>query len=215
MLQAPPARPIKMLPMSDLTCIFTAGNAQEAYLLKNLLEQVGIEAHVDNETLATLGELPSAAKVLVPSARVEDALRLVADFDDPQRRLANAERDHADSDEYEEGETLESWPLCPRCRSPRITLCPFCETSGTEFPAADPEPGDDVAQRVLCPTCDEPFVPEFFRRCEWCEHEYPDGIAVDAPAEPREPANQRVVMLTVVLVGLGIALAAYFLLIAR
>jgi hypothetical protein len=32
---------------------------------------------------------------------------------------------------------------------------------------------DDYEQLlVLCPTCDEPFVPRFPARCEWCGHRF-------------------------------------------
>ena len=29
---------------------------------------------------------------------------------------------------------------------------------------------------LLCPTCDEPFTPQFARRCDDCGHEFPDGF---------------------------------------
>jgi hypothetical protein len=29
---------------------------------------------------------------------------------------------------------------------------------------------------LLCPTCDEPFRPQFLRSCEACGHEFPDGV---------------------------------------
>jgi len=29
---------------------------------------------------------------------------------------------------------------------------------------------------LLCPTCDEPFTPQFARRCNGCGHEFPDGF---------------------------------------
>jgi hypothetical protein len=28
---------------------------------------------------------------------------------------------------------------------------------------------------VICPTCDDPFVPEFPPRCEWCGHRFADA----------------------------------------
>jgi hypothetical protein len=27
--------------------------------------------------------------------------------------------------------------------------------------------------------CDDLFAAEFFRRCEWCGHEFPDGLDLD------------------------------------
>jgi hypothetical protein len=66
---------------------------------------------------------------------------------------------------------------------------------------------------VLCPTCDEPFEPVYLARCEWCGHDFPDGIAPPPGPEDaahREPPNMRVVVVMAGIVGLAIALAIYF-----
>jgi len=110
------------------------------------------------------------------------------------------------------------WPECPHCRRPRQTSCPVCETAGTKFAQAfmpddasviEPlEGGDRQKLLVLCPTCDEPFAPEFLARCEWCGHRFGDGRepAVALFPSALEPeVNGRV---WIVIVGLAIVLAA-------
>lgn len=59
-----------------------------------------------------------------------------------------------------------------------MTVCPVCKTSGSHFPWADPEsqPADSARPMVLCPTCDEPFTPQYLRRCEWCNHDFGEGL---------------------------------------
>lgn len=53
---------------------------------------------------------------------------------------------------------------------------------------------------VLCPTCDEPFVPEHANRCPWCGYQFADGYAVDVvDAEVDEPYSRRLA------VSLGVA----------
>jgi hypothetical protein len=62
---------------------------------------------------------------------------------------------------------------------------------------------------LICPTCDEPFVPTFSRVCEWCGHEFDDGYDPEPP--PAEPITGRALA---VIVGLGllvIAVVVYFL----
>jgi hypothetical protein len=73
----------------------------------------------------------------------------------------------------------------------------------------DDEP---AALMLVCTTCDEPFVPEYPRRCEWCGHEFEDGYDVDE--QPTfEPLSGRAIAVIVALGVLGIALAVYFVLI--
>lgn len=65
---------------------------------------------------------------------------------------------------------------------------------------------------LTCTTCDEPFVPEHARRCEWCGHEFPDGYPVDVVEGP--PEEELPTRALVVMIGLGvlaIAAIAYFL----
>ena len=50
--------------------------------------------------------------------------------------------------------------------------------------ADEPQPPGVPPQRMLiCTMCDEPFVPAYPRRCEWCGHTFADGYEVDVVAE--------------------------------
>jgi hypothetical protein len=66
---------------------------------------------------------------------------------------------------------------------------------------------------LLCPTCDEPFHPQYLRRCEWCGHEFPDGVEMPLPEEQaHELFNWRIAYVIYVLAILAIGSAVYLLL---
>ena len=154
-------------------------------------------------------------------------------------------------------EQLHPWPRCPQCDARRPTICPVCQTAGTDFPLADADfvapPGvADDAQPVscgcgsggcstpghaaredasaqdavdetqteaeapprmlMCPTCDDPFVPAYPRRCEWCGHEFPDGFDPDAQ-RMIEPVSHRAIAVIAGLLALLAALLVYFMII--
>jgi len=91
-----------------------------------------------------------------------------------------------------------------------------CATCGN--PATD-DPGDeDNAQELVtavmltCPTCDEPFTPQYLKHCEWCGYEFPDGTEVEArrieigrPEEPTDPLTPQAIATAVVLGLLAVA----------
>lgn len=90
------------------------------------------------------------------------------------------------------------------------------ETCDEPLEASD-EPADDEGKPerlvLTCPTCDEPFVPSYPRKCVWCGYEFDDGFEVDVVPEPVEQSNVRVIA---VLIGMGVIMAvvaAYFILI--
>ena len=144
---------------------------------------------------------------------------------------------------------MSDWPTCPHCDARRLTRCPVCGTTGTDFPPADmdispllglesPEtgggcscgpggcapavadreeeapPNDPSAESVapamlMCPTCDEPFVPTHPRRCEWCGHTFDDGWEEgDFPA-PVDPINARTVVVMLLVATVLIGMLAY------
>ena len=75
---------------------------------------------------------------------------------------------------------------------------------------ADQPSGTRLA--LICSTCDEPFVAEFLRRCQWCGHDFGDGLPVDvvAPAaEDYESLNGRVLAVALALVGLVVVAVIY------
>ncbi len=80
------------------------------------------------------------------------------------------------------------------------------EQSPDEFEEAEP-----VGLMLMCPTCDEPFAPEFPRRCAWCDHEFDDGYEVDHfHDEPPEEVGSRVLLVIFFLMALLLAVVFYF-----
>jgi hypothetical protein len=76
---------------------------------------------------------------------------------------------------------------------------------------APPSEADAPPLMLICSTCDEPFVPEHPRRCEWCGHEFEDGYDVEPKSrEPGEPISGRAIAVIVGLLVLGIVFVAYF-----
>ena len=135
--------------------------------------------------------------------------------------------DELEDEETDDGDGDAEWPVCPHCRRPRMTSCPICETSGSDFaPAfvprlaaeADDEPQDESSESrplaVLCPTCDEPFAPRFPAQCEWCGHRFRDGYPVLKTASevtsPFEDMNPRVWLVLGGLVLLLLGVGAFF-----
>lgn len=79
---------------------------------------------------------------------------------------------------------------------------------------AEDEPGDTGLQPtalLICPTCDEPFEARYLRRCEWCGHDFGEGLEVP-PQSPVTPIdiNTRAVALTVAMVVGMSLLVLYF-----
>lgn len=62
---------------------------------------------------------------------------------------------------------------------------------------------------LTCTTCDEPFVPRYLKRCEWCGHTFPDGIEFEMPGDPAEPLNARVVFVFFLLAAVVLAVLAW------
>ncbi len=62
---------------------------------------------------------------------------------------------------------------------------------------------------LTCTTCDEPFVPHYLKRCEWCGHAFPDGIEFELPDDPVEPLNARVVFVFFALAAGALAMLAW------
>jgi rubrerythrin len=203
--------------------IYIAATIEQAHMLKNALTKQGIFAYVSNESLQmATGDLPmglpTAPRVVVDAHDADEARRIALEFDQAWQQ-AGSPSEELDELEEEADREAFAWPECPHCRRPRQTSCPVCETAGTDFPPAfmaDEEPqtdrpaGEKPAQLVLCETCDEPFVPEFLARCEWCGHRFRDGSELPAPpiVTPLfDEVNPRV---WIVIAGLALLLAATF-----
>ena len=216
--------------------VYAAKNVQQAYLLKNTLEEMGISAVVANASLSGGSGVDyvgwnTLPRVVVNEIDYQTARRIALDFDHAGVAAAE-EHEQNERQSQEAGETLHEWPCCPNCRAPRITHCPVCKTTGSDFPKADPEfvwgmglneiqEGDDHEEHddrneslvLMCPTCDEPFLPEFSNRCAMCGQQFADGFDVDEvelQSARCEQIGSRVIAL---LIGMGVflvALVVYF-----
>jgi uncharacterized paraquat-inducible protein A len=196
--------------------IYSAASTQQAHLLKSLLAQCGIAAHVVNDSIQIAGgELPlgwtAAARVVVSAADAADARRLAEEFD--RRTSCEATLDQAVF-ETEDGPWTD-WPACPRCGERRVARCPICETSGAEFPLADMQETSAGARVLLmCRTCDDHMLPQWYRRCARCGHDYGAGIepASDLISPlPQLELNPRVAFVLAALVLAASIITAYFL----
>jgi len=129
--------------MADqLTVIYAARTVEQAYLLKNLLEDQGIGAVVTNEVLAggagveILG-WPTQPRVAVAAGDAESARQIALQFDATvaaEPELAAEAEAGVKRDAEEDG-----WPQCPQCDARRPARCPICETTSTDFPPSDPD----------------------------------------------------------------------------
>ena len=173
--------------------IYTTADSAQATALVNLLSEQGIMALVVNEDLQSgSSELlgPRALPRIVVREADEQAAREIAQRFDQQvveQSVQEALPVESDPVESDTPITVEAWPLCPSCREPRHTTCRVCGTAGSEFPRADAEYSPPITEEgkssprmhLICTTCDEPFVPEFLRRCQWCSHDFGEGLETD------------------------------------
>lgn len=196
------------------TIIYSADNVQQAYLLRSLLDDEGIEAQVVNDAIQIAGgDLPigwtAAAKVVVPDDQAEQAREFVARFDRQTRR-------HARSIELEDDSTVEpehwqEWPQCPDCLQLRSARCPACRASGTDFPLADlPDTDDGEPPLLHCPSCDDTFRPQWYRLCARCGHDFGTGLEVQQKNSGTLEFSPRSFAVAAVLALLGVAALAYF-----
>ncbi len=244
--------------------VYAAKNVQQAYLLKNALEEAGIHAVVTNATLESGSGVDyvgwnTLARVAVEEIDFEVAREIALEYDRSGTEIA-LRHEHEESYTLgdDEGDVLHEWPRCPQCGAERITRCPVCKTTGSDFPEADSEfvwgmglaeiggdekgqgsgrcncgsqgscssqqpaaapehedqqpPLDDQPERLvlMCPTCDEPFMPEFPCQCAMCDHIFDDGYAVELHHTPPEQIGSRVIALMVGMAVVLVGLTAYF-----
>ena len=221
-----------------LKVIYVAASLEQARIMQSALSEEGIQAAVDNDALQTgVGELPmgwaTAARVMVHQRDAARARLIALDFDRHGHDAALAADDlqaRADSEDQVD------WPCCPKCERRRLATCPVCETAGTDFAQgflpdmaehsprcrhsddvesdgddSDEDDDGDAPLVLLCPTCDEPFVPEFPAMCEWCGYHFADGRQ-PAPLPSYEPSemNARVWIVLVGLIGSCLATVLFF-----
>ena len=198
------------------TVIYHAANPQQAHLLKGLLEERGIAAWVVNDAIQMAGgELPlgwtAAACVVVGESDAAEARQFAEGFD-----LQTAHEPRPDETAEEPSTEWKDWPGCPECGERRAARCPVCGDSGAEFDLADIQETESGTRVLLmCDACDDHFLPEFFRLCHRCGHDYGDGYEVEQAVPVAAGSNARVwVVITGLLIGAAI-FVAYFALVLR
>jgi hypothetical protein len=210
--------------------IYVAANLAQAHALQNMLSEHGIAAHVTHDAPFDAPEVltggfdqhGTSPRIMVHQQDAEEAQHIALDF---QTALGEGRLSAELSQLEEEVGDGAGWPACPSCNRPRLTSCPVCETAGTDFPEAflpemPDESSTDSAARssallVICPTCDEPFAPQFPARCEWCGYRFADGrepprIETATPAFLLSELNGRVVAVALVLASLAALVMGWF-----
>ena len=92
-----------------------------------------------------------------------------------------------------------------------------CTPAGeqTEVSGADEAASESPARLLMCPTCDEPFTPQYPRLCEWCGHDFGDGYEVELPEDLTGQINSRVVAAIVGLLAFVVAMVVYLMFTVR
>jgi hypothetical protein len=204
--------------------IYSSKSIEEALLLRALLEERGIDAVVENELLqAATGGLPlgptTSPQVRVAADQAQKARQVVKAFEQHQQAARTRPSEYAGDPQND----ICAWPVCPECGRRRQTVCPICETLGDDFPLADANYGAAAHARgengssangltVLCHICDEPFTPEFFRRCSGCGHQYPDGriVTPGSFAGERDYITPQAWLVLLGTLGIAAGVIAYF-----
>lgn len=195
--------------------IYTAATPQEAFLLRDALAEAGIRAFVSNESLqAAAGDVPLgwtiAPRLLVAPEDAAEARRMAEQYE--QRRKSGETLLDADLPP----ETPPAHARCPQCHRPRTAICPVCGTGGSHFRPGEMAGADEAENQdpalLICPVCDEPFEPGYLRCCEWCGHEFAEGLPPPVAPAPRtvEPPNPRVIIIGVLTAAAIAGLIAYF-----
>jgi len=215
--------------MSRLVCVFVADSPAEAHLVRNRLADYGIDATLQNDALQAASDVGRdwslSPRVMVPIEDAEFAREVAEEFE--VRQKSRGARD-TDSEWPTDPLDWEDWPCCPRCRRRRLTHCPACHTAGTDFPLAEfvsPDSPDEPIRLVaddpdgrhdgvliVCPTCDEAFSPEFYRRCENCGHEFERGLEPPTVTPFEETTRHGVAWLVSIALFLGAIYVAWRLL---
>jgi hypothetical protein len=193
------------------TIIYRAANTQQAHLLKGLLEERGVAAWVVNDSIQMgSGELPlgwtAAACVVVGLSDADEARRFAEEFD-----ARTAEEPAPDPAGAAKPAEWDDWPTCPECHERRSIRCPVCGVSGTQFALTDiQETPSGPRVMLMCADCDDHFLPEMFRRCHHCGHDYGDGYEVEPVAPAVDTANYRVWLIIAGLIVGTALLLGYF-----
>ena len=198
---------------SEPIVVYSAASTQQAHLLKGLLIEQGIAAWVVNDAIQIAGgDLPlgwaAAARVVVARQDAQRARQLAEEFD---RQTAHESSDDDGAVSGDLDDWLD-WPVCPACGERRSARCPACSATGTSFPLADVQQSS-TGERVFlhCPDCDDHMLPDWYRVCARCGHDYGDGVEVAQPtaAESIETTIRAWIVLGLSIAG-SLGLAGYF-----
>ena len=190
------------------TIVYRAANLGQAHVLKVMLGECGIEAWVEGQSAQeSAHDWSSLPQVMVGEDDAEDARVVAQAFDERTRRDSAFSTDSPFelADEF-----WTAWPVCPQCGERRSARCPICGVSGTEFPLADMQDEAD-GQRVLffCDACDDHFLPDWYRLCHRCGHDFGSGWEAAPPAATFEWNLRALLVAAAILAGL-LALGGYF-----
>jgi hypothetical protein len=105
---------------SDLVSVYQATNVTEAHLVKNLLNDEGIEASVSEQNEPLAGLPIAQCDVLVKASDEQSALQIVGDYE--QSLIERAER--------------PDW-ICPKCKGTVIGAFDECDNCGAMRPGLD------------------------------------------------------------------------------
>lgn len=198
--------------------IYRAANTVQAGLLRHLLAEHGIRAWVVNDFLSGEGgELPlgitNAPRIVVSSLHAEEAVELTKHFEE---QISGKWQSDADDMIDDSERTLGVWPQCYSCGKKRTTVCPYCGTSGINFPWADEgDPTEEYPELWLeCPVCDSVYEPDYLARCEWCGYRFPSGIPAPVAPAPQSrlswELNWRIVFVVAAAAVLLATVGGYF-----
>lgn len=212
---------------SRLTVIYNATSLEHANLLQQFLVERGIRANVENNAFGAMtgdldSEKPASPSVTVADRDAEAARHIARLFDRHIHTRSGLSATEVDC--------VSHWPECPQCCQPRQAVCPSCKEAGNHFPQADspittaekmsPESGcssvvptdaspisdrDDLP--LWCLLCDEVFQAQFYRHCEWCGHDFGNGI--DLTTSYINPVSVRERAIVGLLVGITIGTLSY------
>lgn len=193
--------------MADLVPIFTAANLMQAQLLRDALADEDIDAWIINDALSgAVGELPvgwaSSPRVVVSRDDAETARAIALEF---EKKPSSAPVAGAYVEPAESVVDADAWPRCLMCAHRRLAVCRFCGHAGDDFPIGYAGPAgaaDDAPLQLVCPTCDEPFTPRFYKVCEHCGYEFEDGIELDRPRRTVEEMQGDLTRVWIVIGGM-------------
>jgi hypothetical protein len=118
-----------MSEQDDLVSVYQAANAVEAYMVKNMLLEEGIEAFVSEENEPLVG-LPIAAPDVLVAGKDEARARAIVGEHERQQ-IARAER--------------PDW-TCPKCGATVIGALDHCDSCGAPRPGTEDDDAVDAEE---------------------------------------------------------------------